>query len=117
MPKCGSSFATQNKNFKQKLQPKGRLINPNDKEAAMVPVHLPTGAAILCCGKLAASELHCLTAAPRLAIHEALATPHKYLGTSYELGLSSKMDDACIAYQLFLEVPRFLLVFSQALLC
>ncbi|KAL0049556.1 hypothetical protein WJX82_004745 [Trebouxia sp. C0006] len=61
------------------------------------------GAAILCCGKLAASELHCLTAAPRLAIHEALATPHKYLGTPYELGLSSKMDDACIAYQLFLE--------------
>ncbi|KAA6416560.1 MAG: origin recognition complex subunit 3-like, partial [Trebouxia sp. A1-2] len=50
-----------------------------------------------------ASELHCLTAAPRLAIHEALATPHKYLGTPYELGLSSKMDDACIAYQLFLE--------------
>ena len=65
---------------------------------------LPAGAAILCCGKLAASELHCLTAAPRLAIHEALAAPHKYLGTPYELGLSSRMDDACIAYQLFLEV-------------
>ncbi len=79
----------------------------------MVPVHLPTGAAILCCGKLAASELHCLTAAPRLAIHEALATPHKYLGTPYELGLSSKMDDACIAYQLFLEVSRFLLAFLE----
>ena len=67
-------------------------------------VLLPAGAAILCCGKLAASELHCLTAAPRLAIHEALAAPHKYLGTPYELGLSSRMDDACIAYQLFLEV-------------
>ncbi len=81
----------------------------------MVLVHLLAGAAILCCGKLAASELHCLTAAPRLAIHEALATPHKYLGTPYELGLSSKMDDACIAYQLFLEVQRFLLAFLQAL--
>jgi hypothetical protein len=79
----------------------------------MVPVHLPTGAAILCCGKLAASELHCLTAAPRLAIHEALATPHKYLGTPYELGLSSKMDDACVAYQLFLEVLRLLLGFRR----
>ncbi|DBA78540.1 TPA: hypothetical protein ACH3X2_007859 [Trebouxia sp. C0005] len=73
------------------------------KQALGTPPAATSGAAILCCGKLAASELHCLTAAPRLAIHEALATPHKYLGTPYELGLSSKMDDACIAYQLFLE--------------
>ncbi|DBA90133.1 TPA: hypothetical protein ACH3X1_003444 [Trebouxia sp. C0004] len=73
-----------------------------DKALDLPPAATP-GAAILCCGKLAASELQCLTAAPRLAIHEALATPHKYLGTPYELGLSSKMDDVCIAYQLFLE--------------
>lgn len=58
----------------------------------------------MCCGKAAAAQLHCLTAAPRLAIHEALAAPHKYLRTPYQLSLSSDMDDACIAYQLFLEV-------------
>ena len=76
------------------------------------PVCLSVGAAILCCGKAAASELHCLTAAPRLAIHEALATPHKYLHTPYELGLSGKMDDACIAYQLFLEVSITIMEYS-----
>ena len=62
------------------------------------------GAAILCCGKAAASELQCLTAAPRLAVHQALSAPHKYLHTPYQISLSSKSDDACIAYQLFLEV-------------
>lgn len=63
-----------------------------------------SGAAILCCGKAAAGELQCLTAAPRFAVHEALSAPHKYLGTPYQISLSSKSDDACIAYQLFLEV-------------
>ena len=65
---------------------------------------MDAGAAVLCCGKAAAAELHCLTAAPRLAIHEALATPHKYLHTPPQISLDSTMDDACIAYQLFLEV-------------
>ena len=86
--------------------------------AALVWVSLPwnqlawvgfAGAAILCCGKAAAAELQCLTAAPRLAVHEALSAPHKYLGTPYQISLSSKSDDACIAYQLFLEVSLLLL--------
>lgn len=64
------------------------------------------GAAILCCGKAAASELQCLTAAPRLAVHQALSAPYKYLHTPYQISLSSKSDDACIAYQLFLEVSQ-----------
>lgn len=69
-----------------------------------VDMHGCAGAAILCCGKAAASELQCLTAAPRLAVHEALSAPHMYLHTPYQISLSSKSDDACIAYQLFLEV-------------
>ena len=64
---------------------------------------LPAGAAVLCCERRR-SDLRCLTAAPRQSIHEALSAPHKYMGISADMGMSVESEDACIAYQLFLEV-------------
>ena len=58
---------------------------------------------MLCCERRK-SDLRCLTAAPRQSIHEALSAPHKYLGSSAQMGMSAESEDACIAYQLFLEV-------------
>ena len=58
---------------------------------------------MLCCERRR-SDLRCLTAAPRQSIHEALSAPHKYLGSSAQMGMSAESEDACIAYQLFLEV-------------
>ena len=63
----------------------------------------PTGAAVLCCERRR-SDLRCLTAAPRQSVHEALSAPHKYMGISAQMGMSAESEDACIAYQLFLEV-------------
>ena len=58
---------------------------------------------MLCC-ELRRSDLRCLTAAPRQSIHEALSAPHKYMGSSAQMGMSAEAEDACIAYQLFWEV-------------
>ncbi len=61
------------------------------------------GAAALCCDD-AGEERRALTAAPRHAVHVALAEPGAYLGGARgQLGLSAELEDACIAYQLFLE--------------
>lgn len=61
------------------------------------------GAAALCC-EAGRQERACLSMAPRHAIHVALAMPHVYLSGPAQLGVHRDMEDACIAYQLFLEV-------------
>ena len=42
--------------------------------------------------------------APRHAVHIALAKPYIYLAGTPTLGMDAGLEDACIAYQLFLEV-------------
>ena len=50
------------------------------------------------------SHLRCLTAAPRQSIYKALSAPQRCRGSSAQMGMSAESEDACIAYQLFLEV-------------
>lgn len=72
-------------------------------------VALPcTGAKALCCSSHAEVK-EMMSAAPRWAVHQALAerTPATYTArqaASEELGISPDMEDAAIAYRLLLEV-------------
>ena len=61
------------------------------------------GAEALCC-RGEAGERKPLTMAPRHALHNALANPHIYLGGPKDMTLSPALEDACLAYRLFLEV-------------
>ena len=61
------------------------------------------GASILCCNAEAA-DLACLSMAPRHAIHTALSRPDTYLGGGVPQGRHPDQEDACIAYDIFLEV-------------
>eukprot|EP00891_Asterochloris_glomerata_P007571 jgi/Astpho2/7571/Aster-02477 len=79
-----------------------QLLHNLAVQALSAPPGLTPGAAVLCCERRR-SDLRCLTAAPRQTIHEALSAPHKYMGISAQMGMSADSEDACIAYQLFLE--------------
>ncbi|KAK9794388.1 hypothetical protein WJX73_004174 [Symbiochloris irregularis] len=68
------------------------------------PTTLP-GAKALCC-EMGPSERQALTFAPRYSVHAALAKPHLYMGNCDQqkgAGIHAGLEDACIAYQLFLE--------------
>ena len=61
------------------------------------------GARWLCCEDQGA-DMACLSMAPRHAAHTALMRPDAYLAGGMPRGRHPGQEDACIAYDIFLEV-------------